>query len=108
MSYIVHQKMPLRCFECPFCHTIGYFECILMNKDLRREHGINISRPDWCPLINIPTPHGRLIDADKLMVEIIDSDLDHLQRDDWKEVIQIISDIPTVIEAEESKTNDVH
>lgn len=79
-----------------------------MNKDLRREHGINISRPDWCPLINIPTPHGRLIDADKLMVEIIDSDLDHLQRDDWKEVIQIISDIPTVIEAEESKTNDVH
>ena len=61
MSYIVHQKMPLRCFECPFCHTIGYFECVLMNKDLRREHGINISRPDWCPLVEVE-PYGRLID----------------------------------------------
>jgi hypothetical protein len=58
-------------------------------------------RPNWCPLIEIPTPHGRLIDADELMVEIMDSDLDHLQRDDWKEVIQIINDAPTVIEENE-------
>ena len=38
----------------------------------------------------------RLIDADALMTELIDSDLDHLQRDDWKEVIQIVADAPTV------------
>jgi len=38
----------------------------------------------------------RLIDADNLMTEIIDSDLDHLQRDDWKEVIQIVQDAPTI------------
>ena len=38
----------------------------------------------------------RLIDADALMVELMDSNLDHLQRDDWKEVIQIVADAPTV------------
>jgi hypothetical protein len=42
----------------------------------------------------------RLIDADALMTELMDSDLDHLQRDDWKEVIQIVSDADVVIEAE--------
>ena len=38
----------------------------------------------------------RLIDVDRLMTEFIDSDLDHLQRDDWREVIQIVADAPTV------------
>lgn len=38
----------------------------------------------------------RLIDADALMTELMDSDLDHLQRDDWREVIQIVTDAPTV------------
>ena len=38
----------------------------------------------------------RLIDADALMTEFMDSDLDHLQRDDWKEVIQIVQDAQTV------------
>ena len=42
--------------------------------------------------------------ASKLMTEFMDSDLDHLQRDDWKEVIQIVADAPTVIEAEGSET----
>ena len=38
----------------------------------------------------------RAIDADALMTEFMDSDLDHLQRDDWKEVIQIVTDAPTI------------
>ena len=38
----------------------------------------------------------RLIDADALTVELMDSDLDHLQRDDWKEIIQIVADAPTI------------
>ena len=51
-------------------------------------------------VISVPTPHGRLIDADALMVEVMDRDLDHLQRNDWKEVIQIVADAPTIIEVE--------
>jgi hypothetical protein len=57
-------------------------------------------RPDWCPLVEVKEPHGDLTDKDKLMQEFMDSDLDHLQRDDWKEVIQIVEDAPIVIEAE--------
>lgn len=38
----------------------------------------------------------RAIDGDALLVELMDSDLDHLQRDDWKEVIQIVEDAPTI------------
>jgi hypothetical protein len=30
-----------------------------------------VERPDWCPLVEIPTPHGRLIDADKLNIHDI-------------------------------------
>lgn len=64
MSIIVrNMEMPKRCFDCPCCWAVGHFECLLAKKDLRKEHGINIIRPNWCPLVEIP-PHGRLIDAD--------------------------------------------
>ena len=55
-----------------------------------------------CPLVEVQEPHGDLVDKDKLMTDLIDSDLDHLQRDDWKEVIQIVEDAPTIIDAEGS------
>ena len=65
MSYIVPQKMPLRCFECMkiSSSTIDGYSCSIAHKSLASEHGINVGRPDWCPLIEIPTPHGRLVDA---------------------------------------------
>lgn len=101
--YIKGMAMPNRCFECIFLSTVPNFYCLAGKMDLCAKHGINISRPDDCPLVDIPTPHGRLGDLDKLMTEFIDSDLDHLQRDDWKEVIQIVADAKTVIEAEGSE-----
>ena len=101
MSILIKSmEMPNRCFECIFLATVPNFFCLAGKRDLCAEHGINISRPDWCPLVEVPTPHGRLGDLDKLMTEFMDSDLDHLQRDDWREVVQIVADAPTVIEAE--------
>lgn len=60
-----------------------------------------------CPLVPVPTPHGRLIDEDALM------DALHEKFDDeeahafetgafWhhKSVIEVINDAPTIIEAE--------
>ena len=73
---------------CPFCEKI-----FVADINIRKQR-----HPD-CPLIELP-PHGRLGDLDKLMTEFMDSDLDHLQRDDWREVVQIVADAPTVIEAE--------
>ena len=104
--------MPTKCNECNFCvngftEDAPMYECAV-------ESGENVSvlvddygkpfdfRPDWCPLIDITTPHGDLVDRDKLMVDVMNNDLDHLQRDDWKEVIQIVGDAPTIIEAEDN------
>ena len=71
MSYIVPQKMPMRCFECKeiSSSTIDGYSCGIAHKSLASEHGINVKRPDWCPLIEIPTPHGRLGDLDKLKAD---------------------------------------
>ena len=99
MSVIINMEMPKNCQECWLyiegaCYAKGYRDYRLI---------MDTAKPDDCPLVEIPTPHGRLGDLDKLMTEFMDSDLDHLQRDDWKEVIQIVADAPTVIEAEGSE-----
>lgn len=96
MSYIVPRKKPKRCSECQFMLK-GTFDC-RMNKESYKYISIDKQYAN-CPLIELP-PHERMIDADALMTEFMDSDLDHLQRDDWREVIQIVADAPTIIEAE--------
>ena len=65
MSFIVKgMEMPKRCFECPIIDATDGFWCSATDKDLRKEHGINLSKPDWCPLSPLSKRHGRLIDAD--------------------------------------------
>ena len=49
---------------------------------------------DECPLVEVPTPHGRLIDADALDYKLGASDRDIYVRGVLEE------DAPTVIEAE--------
>ena len=71
MSILIRDMtMPNRCFECIFLATVPNFFCLAGKRDLCAEHGINISRPDWCPLIELP-PHGRLGDLDKLSIHDI-------------------------------------
>ena len=100
MSYIVPKEKP-KCYNCPFrtldyCGLLIEHDCVTVNVN-------EMTVSEYCPLVEIPTPHGRLGDLDKLMTEFMDSDLDHLQRDDWREVIQIVADAPTVIGAEGSE-----
>ena len=114
MSVLIRgMEAPKNCAECRFCvngftDAAPVYECACESYEnvsvLVDDHGKPFNfRPDWCPLIEVP-PHGDLTDKDKLMQEFMDSDLDHLQRDDWKEVIQIVSDAEVVIEAEGSET----
>ena len=84
-------KIPERCGQC----FLRVGNC---KQRMYMEH-----RPKGCPLVEVKEPHGRLGDLDELMTEFMDSDLDHLQRDDWREVIQIVEDAPTVIEGEAEK-----
>ncbi len=63
MSILIRgMEMPKNCDKCRFqsalrlyCDAMPYNFC--GNTD-------DIERPDWCPLIEVPTPHGRLINAD--------------------------------------------
>ena len=61
--FIKGMEMPENCNKCRFqsalrlyCDAMPYNFC--GNTD-------DIERPDFCPLIEVPTPHGRLIDADE-------------------------------------------
>ena len=102
MSVLIKgMDMPETCSDCEWSYYVGNGRAMCKRVSMTDKTDIMTKRrADFCPLIEVP-PHGDLADKDKLMKEFMDSDLDHLQRDDWKEVIQIVSDAPTVIEAEE-------
>lgn len=67
MSVLIKgMEMPALCQECDLyidgaCYAKGYrdYQSIM-----------DMSKPDDCPLIEVPTPHGRLIDADAHIHEI--------------------------------------
>lgn len=67
MSYFVPKEIPSNCRECPCGYeTEGAFrdECQVLAREWEKD--ADSVRPNWCPLVEIKTPHGRLIDADKL------------------------------------------
>lgn len=79
---------------CFFCNHDDTPFCAYRGAGL----GIEDERPDWCPLVEVPTPHGRLIDADALQCKVDDIGLGYY------EVLGVTGDTidsaPTVIEAE--------
>ena len=96
--YIKGMEMPKNCQDCPFSDHEAW--CLIPGDWRERYYCPHDVVSEFCPLIEVKEPHGDLTDKDKLMQEFMDSDLDHLQRDDWKEVIQIVADADVVIEAE--------
>ena len=57
-----------------------------------------------CPLVEVPTPHGRLIDADKVLSEIreiIKADAERGKITFAVDIFRPINNAPTVIDAEE-------
>jgi len=106
--YISGMKMPTSCAICPFMKTNDDLDV----EDYRHMYcdfpGIGefvtdyeASRHPYCPLVELPAQHGRLIDADMLIIDILDRGVDGVQTDDLTEIQQIIADAPTVIPTEE-------
>ena len=70
MSVLIEgMKMPKKCICCPLSHWNKLDE--LTGCELHQKHIPNAEkefwekdRPDWCPLVEVPTPHGRLIIED--------------------------------------------
>ena len=104
MSYFIPKEIPNRCGRCPCFHAEHpmYCQAVKADKNKRIYAPYGEGRPDWCPLIEIPTPHGRLIDADKLLEKAY-WDYNEATHDynNFKVVSTYdIADAPTVIEAE--------
>lgn len=101
MSILIRDMtMPNRCFECIFLTTVPNFFCLAGKRDLCAEHGININRPDWCPLVEIPTPHGRLVDI-KSVEDRKFTTVDNEYERWWNGALDsVVDNAPTVIEAE--------
>lgn len=97
MSYIVPEDLPKNCFACPCGYeTEGAFidECLVLKREYEKD--ADSVRPNWCPLIEIKEPHGRLIDADET-IRIWDGATIE------GSIKPLIDARPTVIEAEGSE-----
>ncbi len=100
MSILIKGMEMPTCMTCPCCEEKLYGNlCRITNEIVP----FSFYRGDKCPLTELP-PHGRLIDADALHIQLIDKELDQLQPwisfDDYREVLQMIDDAPTIIESE--------
>ena len=100
MSVLIKgMAMPKDCRECPlqaYYSSSGNTLCFPANEYLAKKYNpIGFEgRANWCPLGEVKTPHGDLIDRDELFIPALSSSHDNEMVDD------IISDAPTVIEAE--------
>ena len=88
------------CCGCNF-RTGKY--CGILDKNERvLEHAERYTRPSNCPLVDVPTPHGRLIEEPK---ELEYSGLAYIYHSDFQGIAEYfakqIRTLPTVIEAEE-------
>lgn len=65
MSILIKDmELPRNCEVCP----LNFYECALLEKsseEIMQYFGGDSRHPD-CPLVEVPTPHGRLIDAEAI------------------------------------------
>ena len=95
MSILIKgMDMPKSCSDCEIRIECG---CKVANSS----GWLNNKIDDHCPFAfaEVPTPHGRLIEADKLMDKIRRYDDGELWREE--EVYFTVKGMPTIIEAEE-------
>lgn len=54
-------KMPMGCYECPFEVWGIWGKCMFIN------YNVSGTEPESCPLVEVPTPHGPLIDMNEAL-----------------------------------------
>ena len=112
MSILIKgMDMPKSCGECEFNYYLEggsyeWCECVILHDDLNQ---FDTRRTD-CPLVEIPTPHGDLIDRDivrdecyKTMEELMQMTTINISAEALSLLcgFTIINDAPTIIKAEE-------
>lgn len=110
MSYICKGNIPKNCSKCPQ-RTLYHCINVCLAADKMKVSTSNKSRHENCPLVEIPTPHGRLIDADRLLVLIESECNDNCKgcedgccaEDRFDIILSAVKNAPTIIEAEVSE-----
>ena len=112
MSVLIRgMKKPKCCRDCPIFVSHPVYSCRLLNDYYEYEDiCVGVFKPwkqimKFCPLVEVPTPHGRLIDENNLF-EQHDGKVTHHHADgfDWfikNAKVWLERNAPTVIEAEE-------
>ena len=103
MSIIVKgMKMPTNCAHCLCCDESGRY-CAAAN-----EYIPMLCKPKWCPLVEVPTPHGRLVDADVLCEDLLGRwSVAETRKEDLIKAVMadvvtpIIACQPTIVESED-------
>lgn len=92
-------EMPKHCRNCKFSYfTHGIsMKCLFISEACKIK-----GRLSNCPLVAVPTPHGRLIDAEKLLEELALFS-EEIGVTEFEFVRSIIDNAPTIIEAEVSE-----
>lgn len=122
--YIKGMVMPYGCANCDFvsepiydakgramyvCNVPVEEVCGKRNTDevIALYEGASEAFPDWCPLVEVPEPHGDLIDRDKVIPKLnFINEAEHqiYGRASWgftAKCIHAFDDAPPVIEAED-------
>ena len=104
MSVLVKgMEMPENCLSCWVEMLTDSCPC---NVGIASASEFKDKRHCDCPLVEVPTPHGRLVDADAEVTAMYYDEM----TEEWKlrtvRIIQVLADcvddsIPTIIEAEE-------
>lgn len=113
MSILVKgMQMPKNCEECRFAYDLnkdeyGNYDCIcVVTNELIAFDGSTGRKVcgDPCPLSKVPTPHGRLIDADAFEKEnTYFWERDFVNPKYGDTLADLVNAAPTIIEAEEGK-----
>ena len=78
MSILIKgMEMPTRCAVCVLCDLRYGTKCKITKMSYYDSEGYPRGgyngRPDWCPIVEVPAPHGDLIDIDsKITIAIKD------------------------------------
>ena len=110
MSVLIKgMKLPKDCPMCPCAHwnkndVMTGCEIVWRHvPDSETDYWQSDKRPKWCPLVEVSTLHGRLIDGDMLESLIYErlSDLDY--KADAFDILRVVQEMSTIIEAEEGE-----
>lgn len=102
MSILIKgMETPQKCGQCKLFHTEQPMYCMAVEGHRTVGAPYGMPRPDWCPLVEIHTPHGRLGDLDALKAQYKYGEADSEDERLWMmNIRRAITNAPTIIEAE--------